>query len=169
MIQEYSAYLGKLARVMCMKKDKLWLLTISTFTLSSFLVYFLLSYSDTLKTKLLSSGDFYGNSNGTSEIVPPQKIMVLNEINQGIHTGNLIVGAIEFYFRENGEYPHSLDKLTPKYIQEIPETVTGQQYVYAIFDPHIYVLNFKIANLDFRYGCSYMRNLDTWECSGVGK
>ena len=41
--------------------------------------------------------------------------------------GNIIVGALNRYERQNGRYPTSLDDLAPKYLEKIPRSKYGSR------------------------------------------
>ncbi len=66
-------------------------------------------------------------TNVASDFLPlgdGEKRLILN--------GNKIVSAVEKYFRENGDYPSSLEILVPDYIDEIPKTGYKRTYLFSL-------------------------------------
>ena len=47
--------------------------------------------------------------------------------------GNEIVGALEKYFADHGQYPNSLNVLVPKYIEQIKPPTWGKGWIYTPF------------------------------------
>lgn len=88
----------------------------------------------------------------------------------GIQRGNLIVNALDAYYKEHGNYPLSLGELVPAYINEIPVVITGQEYEYVLLEPdnvwgEPYLLTFY-PRTKKNVGCSYMQRLNDWDCGG---
>lgn len=70
--------------------------------------------------------------------------------------GNIIVEALDMFFKDNGYYPEKLDELIPKYISEIPKTDLVKiffptvKYEYCCWYQTSYDLKFKY-NFDYEY------------------
>ncbi|MBN2501779.1 MAG: hypothetical protein JXB38_13445 [Anaerolineales bacterium] len=108
--------------------------------------------------------------------ITPTMSLTREWINEEIKSGKeqleMIIQAIEQYYEDTGAYPESLDALIPDYLDEIPLTITGQQFEYGLFDHYIYIVKFEIArkrNPDTNsvWLCGYIRSSDLWECSGT--
>jgi hypothetical protein len=89
------------------------------------------------------------------------------EIMSSFEIGNTILSAIDSYYQDVGQYPASLDDLTPKYLSEIPTTITNQEFDYYLVSPEvenlfIYRLSFTVS-LKVNTGCSYF-SPGGWEC-----
>jgi hypothetical protein len=101
-----------------------------------------------------------------------QQILIGKEESIGINIGNTLVKALEAFYEANGRYPSNLDELIPKYISEIPMTITKQPYEYSQlypseFNKEPFHLSFVVANAKNEQ-CSYFKfvlpNKAIWEC-----
>ena len=89
------------------------------------------------------------------------------EIMSSFVIGNTILSAIDSYYQDVGQYPASLDDLIPKYLSEIPTTITHQEFDYYLVTPPVenffrYRLSFTVV-LKVNTGCSYFSS-SGWEC-----
>ena len=92
---------------------------------------------------------------------------VSEERETGMQQGNEIVVAIEKYHKETSRYPENLNELVPVYLNEIPLTITEEQFEYKLVEPQLYYLSFLLRRRAERFACTYMGDLKTWECSGT--
>jgi hypothetical protein len=130
------------------------------------------SLSDVTPTTMMSSATPANNQSKDSTPYDPSIQATLDFISEereiGMQQGNEIVAAIENYYRETSQYPNHLDELVPVYLNEIPLTITGEQFEYRLVEPHFYSLSFLLRRRGERFACTYMGDLKTWECSGTG-
>jgi len=92
---------------------------------------------------------------------------ISEEIETGEIQGNKIVIAIEKYYQETGHYPNDLKELIPIYLNQIPLTITGEQFRYKLINSKLYYLWFLLSRAGRKFSCSYAPDLKTWECSGT--
>jgi hypothetical protein len=102
----------------------------------------------------------------------PQNTMDAKQMERqaGMEIGNKIISAIEQYHEITGNYPNELSDLVPQYLEEIPFTLTGQEYQYVLYKPDFgngpYVLYFY--GVTGHWACGYSPKYDEWECgSGI--
>jgi hypothetical protein len=93
---------------------------------------------------------------------------IAEEQESGMQQGNEIVVAIEKYYKGTNQYPDNLGELVPVYLNEIPLTITGEQFEYRLVEPQFYYLSFLLRRQAERFACTYMGDLRTWECRGTG-
>jgi hypothetical protein len=96
-------------------------------------------------------------------------ITMSNEFQSGKEQGSVIISAIEQFQDNKGRFPDSLNELLPKYLCQLPNTITGQIYTYKLLQPNeynswsSYLLSFEISN-KVNTGCTYLSGLNQWEC-----
>lgn len=87
------------------------------------------------------------------------------EIADGKAKSAIVISAVEQFKLDNGHYPETMEDLMPKYLTEIPITLTGHQIEYHR-DRDFYIVSFELKKrTKLPAGCGYLRDLDTWECS----
>jgi len=91
------------------------------------------------------------------------------EVSIGESNGSNIVSAIENYFIDHNKYPESVNELVPEYVKSIPKTFSGADFSYYLSETDIYVVSFSLESKNNNYLCGYIKKLENWECSGVGK
>ena len=99
----------------------------------------------------------------------PSEMTIRNEMQDGIEQGNRIIEALDLYYRANAASPLGLNELVPTYLDEIPQTITGQAYRYELLEPDSvrgqpFLLIFYPI-LEKNVSCSYMQRFDDWDCS----
>lgn len=90
------------------------------------------------------------------------------EVIDGQKKGDQIIQALNEYYKDFDEYPVSLDKLVPSYIDGIPRTSAGSSYSYELSKNDVYYLSFPvISNRNIGTGtiCTFIKRLDIWDCS----
>lgn len=97
----------------------------------------------------------------------PTKVVNMSrddETRAGVATGYKIINALDRYYQDNQQYPEQLSDLKPKYLEEIPLTITGQPFSYSLLKSpdalYPYVLGFDLATTNLAFGCAY----PGWEC-----
>lgn len=79
--------------------------------------------------------------------------------------GNKIITGIKQYEQKYGVPPETLNSLVPEFLSEIPQTVSGNSFVYTPKDKSAYddwTLTFDVASNDT--GCTYISHLENWDC-----
>lgn len=97
----------------------------------------------------------------------PTMIEIEQERSSGMEQIKGIIEALELYYQYNGNYPEKLDMLTPKYLTEIPVTITGQKFEYYLDGSDEYVIFFNVtrsSSPEKTAYCSFLRYMAVWEC-----
>jgi hypothetical protein len=95
----------------------------------------------------------------------PHNISKDDEIADGKAKSSVVIQSIEQFKLDNGHYPVAMEDLMPKYLTEIPITLTGHQIEYYR-DEDFYTVSFMLKRRSkLPEGCGYHRYLDIWECS----
>jgi hypothetical protein len=103
------------------------------------------------------------------ETIEITSITIGNEFQSGQEQGGVIIVAIEQFQNDKGRFPDSLNELLPKYLCQLPDTITGQKYSYQLLQPSefnswsSYLLSFEISK-KVNTGCTYLSGLSQWEC-----
>jgi hypothetical protein len=80
--------------------------------------------------------------------------------------GEEIIRALTKYEQTHGQFPKSLNALSPDFLSEIPKTVEGGDFIYGIgLSAEPYYLIFKISDGS---GCNYLPAVNLWECTKGG-
>ena len=74
--------------------------------------------------------------------------------------GQLLIDALEQYRVAEGKPPGQLQDLVPTYLQEVPTTTMGPEFIYRTIE-NSYSLEFGGGS-----GCSYSSNALYWFCLG---
>ena len=74
--------------------------------------------------------------------------------------GQLLIDALEQYRVAEGKPPAQLQELVPTYLQEVPTTTMGPEFIYHTIE-NSYSLEFGGD-----VGCFYSSNVYHWSCSG---
>lgn len=87
------------------------------------------------------------------------------EIMDGKEKSYIVIRAVEQYKLDNGHCPEAIEDLIPKYLIEVPTTLTGYQIEYNR-DREFFIVSFALRKRSkLPEGCGYHRYLDAWECS----
>ena len=97
------------------------------------------------------------------------QISTMAEIDSGKQQVVLIVEAIEDYFDKNEEYPKTLNELVPDYLDEIPKTITNQDFQYWLSEVDNFIVAYPLKTKNNHYMCGYIKKMEEWECSGTGE
>lgn len=75
-----------------------------------------------------------------------------------------IIQALSNYEQDYGCFPEQLDALIPTYLEEIPETTVGQNFVYVLESQDSYYIIFDVPGKR-DLSCRYIHRWDSWDCS----
>jgi hypothetical protein len=98
------------------------------------------------------------------ETLSPAKKAIIEEENSGIERSEKIIDALDDYYHTEGHYPERLNELIPLYLEEIPETITGQEYEYILTEEFDYILMFNVSRRGEVWFCGYLRDMELWDC-----
>lgn len=79
----------------------------------------------------------------------------------GIEKINLVIDAVENYYGDNGRYPEKIEELIPKYLDEKPVTLTGEEIWYEKEEKDQYLVGYNPT--ETRY-CIYKKEIGDIEC-----
>jgi hypothetical protein len=66
-------------------------------------------------------------------------------------------------WKTNIRYPERLDELIPLYLEEIPITITGQEYEDIVTEEFDYMLVFNVSRNGNVWFCGYLRDMELWD------
>ena len=75
-----------------------------------------------------------------------------------------IILALDDYEHDYGQFPENLEALVPGYLTEIPETTSGQSFVYRLDSDEGYFLIFSVPG-EQNLACRYIHRWELWDCS----
>lgn len=88
-----------------------------------------------------------------------------DEVRINKERANKIIDALDRYAQEDRGFPKDLAVLVPEYLDELPKTVSGDNFRYIVWPAGYYELSFSLVSKAHR-GCGYMSRYEEWECAG---
>ncbi len=74
----------------------------------------------------------------------------------------IIISALYEFQQVHSRFPNSLIELSPEFLESIPVTVCGDDFLYRENSVYGFYIFFEVR---LHYGCGFTDQLQEWECS----